>query len=149
LTGYLLSTKAIYEFVQGEECEAQDFWSWAQGLSRNDELYVSEISLGELWSAVDQLSGPLRRHWDHCLEKVIPGRFGARLLPFRRDDALQWGLIRQQSDPLLPAEEEMIIGQAISRNLTFVGPTTPAHVQFNCTTLDPYNGTPWPGADFG
>lgn len=149
MAGYLLSTKALYEFVSGAASPCAKFQQWLSGLSQADELYASEISLGELRTSIEAVSDlRIRNDWRLLIEGEIPRDFGARLLQFTGVAVEEWGLIRMSGDPSLPAEETMIIGQAIANELPLIGPETPAHRTVGIRIIDPYRGDDWPGEIF-
>lgn len=146
---YLLSTKALFEFVNGPYSPCDKFRVWYQGLSQSDRLYASEISLGELRTSVEAYSDlQVRDDWRGYLDDEIPRQFGTRLLPFRGAAVSEWGLIRLTGNPPLPAEETMLIGQALANELIFVGPQTDSHKAIRVTMHDPYTGAGWPGESF-
>ena len=147
MTDYILSTRALYEFVVGRDYgTAPLFGEWAEGLAPTDRLFVSEISLGELRTSVERGTDLQRReNWRRNLRERIPRYFGPRLLPFTGAAVERWGLIRLVGDPPLPAEETQLIGQALDRDLTLVGPRTQAHDAIGCPMHDPYEGRGWPG----
>ena len=140
-SSYLLSTRALYEFVNGSGTRAVTFRDWCTALEPRDLLFASEISLGELRWSVEQIPVLTTRDtWRHYLDHKIPMAFKSRLLPFTRD----WGLVRLVGDPPLPSEETQLIGQAIANELILVGPTAPIHERFGHRHLDPYDGAGWP-----
>ena len=145
MASFLLSTRALYEFVAGKQSSATKFREWCQALGPKDLLFASEISLGELRWSVEQIESPKKRDdWRHNLDKKIPAFFKSQLLPFRHNEVREWGLIRLVGNPPLPAEETQIIGQAIANELTLVTSKTPVHVAIGCSLMDPYGGKPWP-----
>ena len=145
MASYLLSTRALYEFVNGPRTRAVRFRDWCTALEPRDQLFASEISLGELrWSVEQILVLTTRETWRHYLDHKIPMVFKSRLLPFSREHARAWGLVRLVGEPPLPSEETQLIGQAIANELTLVGPTTPTHALFGHRHLDPYDSADWP-----
>ena len=149
MKAYLLSTKALFEFVIGPYSQCDKFQEWCQGLSQSDRLYASEISLGELRTSVEAYSDlQVRDDWRRRLNEEIPRHFGTRLLPFHGPAVSEWGLIRLSGNPPLPTEETMLIGQALANELIFVGPQTASHKTIRVTMHDPYTGAGWPGESF-
>ena len=149
MAAYLLSTKALFEFVNGAYSPCDKFRAWCQGLSQSDRLFASEISLGELRTSVEAHSDlQLREDWRGYLDDEIPRQFSTRLLPFRGSAVSEWGLIRLTGDPPLPAEETMLIGQALANELILVGPQTASHRTIRIEMFDPYDGAGWPGETF-
>lgn len=147
MASYLLSTKALYEFVVGRDRSAATvFHDWTQSLSGSQHLFVSEISLGELRTSVEREENLQRRDtWRTNLQIRIPRYFGARVLPFTGLAVERWGLIRLVGRPPLPTEETQLIAQALEGNLSLVGPRTPIHAEIGCKMHDPYDGAGWPG----
>ncbi len=145
MAGYLLSTQALKALCEGKNTSATAFLSWLNSLTPADQLFASEVSLGELRSAAEQLPDPRRREaWRHYVDKAIAAHFGPNLLPLTSAAIREWGLIRLIGQPPLPAEETLIIGQAIAYSLTYVGPETASHLLIGCTILDPYKSAGWP-----
>ncbi len=147
MTSYLLGSNALVEFVLADKSSSDAFKDWVASLTAQDDLFASEISLGEIRWTVEVEMSPLDRDaWRHQLETSIPQRFGANLLSFRGEAVRRWGLIRllEADGSPLPAEETQIIAQALADDLVLVGPKKAVHALCGVEVFDPLEGSPWP-----
>jgi len=146
MPGYLLSTEALIAFCQAETTPATKVKDWLNSLTPRDQLFASELSLGEMRSGIEEHPDYKQREiWRHYIDQKIPSTFAARLLPFKDNEIREWGLIRTVGgEDMLPAEETQIIGQAIANDLIYVGPRTRVHEMITIQIHDPYDGMAWP-----
>lgn len=146
MSSYLLTSQALVALVQEDDPDYEAFRKWSASLTHQDQLFASEISLGEIRSSVEQMDPLDRDDWRHQLEVAIPQQFGANLLTFKGEAVRRWGLIRltKEGTKPLPAEESQIIAQALIDDLILVGPPRAAYAHLGVKAFDPFGGTAWP-----
>lgn len=88
MSGFLLDTNIPSEILRPVPNARVS--AWLQG-QREETQFMSVVTIGELRRGTTLLqSGPKRTQLEHFIEAVIPGWFGARVLPISQAIAERW-----------------------------------------------------------
>lgn len=138
---YVLSLDALLAILQAYEDNPVVQW---KRTVRNDEIFVSVVTLGEVEAAVQDLPperSAVRKDYQAKLDHHIPLMFGNRILPVDLRLAREWGRVRQRARALgsdLATEEAMEIATALVSGYTYVAKGKSYHAQLGVDVLDPY-----------
>ncbi|HLJ90449.1 MAG TPA: type II toxin-antitoxin system VapC family toxin [Candidatus Angelobacter sp.] len=92
--------------------------------ANDDELYLSVISLGEIWRGFTLLRDPNRRsQLEQWIQKDVREWFAARILPVSDTVAERWGILdaeRQLRGAPLNIADGLIAATALEHGLTVV-----------------------------
>jgi predicted nucleic acid-binding protein len=91
------------------------------GNIREEDLFISALSIGEIAYGVEKLSPEPKKHelliW---LVQKLPERFENRIVNLDRDVLEEWGRIQAAAGRTLPAFDSLIAASALARRLTVV-----------------------------
>ena len=93
--GWLLDTNVVSELLKGTRAN-RAVVEWV-GAAEEDHLYLSVITLGEIAKGIglaEARGRDMSRQRDF-LHRVLPERFGERVLPFDTETAITWGRLLQ------------------------------------------------------
>ena len=136
---FLLDTAAFLALLK-PEAESHPVIAWKRGV-RNDQVFASVVSVGELVDAVSGLRSPaLRRQWEARLHEHLPNAFHGRVLDVDQRTAEDWGLIRgtRSAGEVLPSEETLILATARVNGFSLVARRAPHHRRLGVNLIDPY-----------
>ncbi len=136
---FLLDTDAFLALLKPEP-ESHPVIAWKRGV-RNEQVFVSVVSVGELVDAIGAVRGPaLRRQWEARLREHLPNAFHGRVLDVDLRTAEDWGLIRgtRSGGETLPAEESLILATARVNGFSLVTRRAPHHRRLGVNVIDPY-----------
>ena len=136
---FLLDTAAFLALLKPEP-EEHPVIVWKRGV-RNEQVFVSVISVGELVDAIAALRAPaLRRQWEARLHEHLPNAFHGRILDVDQRTAEDWGLIRgtRSGGETLPAEESLILACARVNGYALVTRRASYHRRLGVNVIDPY-----------
>jgi predicted nucleic acid-binding protein len=139
MPGILLDTNVISEAVAPLPTQSVLRWLAAQ---LPQELHLSVITLGELEQGVAK-RGPSRRSREllHWIENNLPHQFEARVLPFDRAAARQWGRLLGEAERRgrpLPAIDAQIAATALVHDLAVATRDSGGFVGTGVTLIDPW-----------
>lgn len=135
---FLLDTDAFFALLRPEP-ESHPLIAWKRGV-RNDQVFVSVISVGELLDAIAALRAPaLRRQWEARLHEHLPNAFHGRILEVDLRTAEDWGLIRSTrgAGGMLTAEESLILASARVNGFSLVTRAAAHHKRLGVNVIDP------------
>ena len=136
---FLLDTEAFLALLKPEP-EVHPVIAWKREV-RNEQVFASVVSIGELVDAIASLRAPaLRRQWEARLHEHLPNAFHGRILDVDQRTAEDWGLIRgtRSGGDTLPAEETLILATARVNGFSLVGRRHPYHKRLGINLIDPY-----------
>jgi predicted nucleic acid-binding protein len=120
MTGYLLDTNVISELRRPEPNPRVRAWVRD---TPNDLLFVSVLTLGEIWEGITRLSNDTRAaklaQWLHV---TLLTYFGERILDVTREIAERWGVLAgklERSGRSLPVVDGLLAATALHHDLTF------------------------------
>lgn len=119
MPGYLLDTCVLSEIRKGESRAHPAVWQWWLGM-RNEELFLSVMTLGEVRQGINRLAARdaaqalVLERW---LDKVKV-TYRNRLLGITAEVAESWG--RLQAIRSLPAIDALLAATALHHDLTLV-----------------------------
>lgn len=133
---YLLDTNVVSELARPKPEPAVR--AWFAGI-RDEALYLSVLTLGELRRGVESLPGGAKRErlrlW---LENDLPEWFGGRLLPLDAAVADRWGRLLASARRTPSAIDSLIAATALQHDLRLVTRNT-ADFQFDgLEVVDPW-----------
>ena len=114
--------------------------AWKRAV-RNEQVFVSVVSVGELVDAVAAVRSPvLRRQWENRLHEHLPNAFHARILDVDLRTAEEWGLLRgtRSVGQVLPTEESLIIATARVNGFSLLTRRAAHHRRLGVNVIDPY-----------
>lgn len=139
MTGYLLDTNVVSEFIRKQPNPRVVEWV---SLQEEPHLYVSVITLGELWKGFTLHPDSKRRSkleiWFH--NELMPW-FHGRILPITEPVSIRWGIfdgMRQLQGSPLNTADGLIAATAFEHGLTVVTRNT---TDFGSLGLNLFN--PW------
>jgi predicted nucleic acid-binding protein len=112
--GYLLDTNVVSELTKGSRANAAVIdWFTRTG---DQHMHVSVITLGEIAKgiALAEDAGRDMRVQRTFLERLLPERFGERILPFDAKAALIWGRMLKKLGGNREAERSLAIDAQIA-----------------------------------
>lgn len=113
---FLLDTDALSE-LEGTRPDP-GFVTWLESVDWLD-LYLSVITVGELWSGINQLAAGRKRRALEVMFELLPDRFFNRIIPVDYAVAVKFGEIQALEGPL-PSLDTLIAATALTRRLTLV-----------------------------
>jgi predicted nucleic acid-binding protein len=141
VTSYLLDTNALSEPLKARRDLA--FMAWLQA-RKDEQLFVSCLSLGELQKGISLLEPSARRsRFEKYLWQTRQG-FAGRILGLDSEATLLWGeltALAQASGKTAPSIDSLLAAQAIHHGLCFLTRNTKDFSQFAAQGLELHN--PW------
>jgi predicted nucleic acid-binding protein len=138
---YLLSRDALLAILAARDDDPVVRWSRTV---RNDELFVSVVTIGEIEAAAQNLppeDAAKRHRYLDLLERHVPRVFGSRLLNVTLAIAREWGRVRQQAAATgapVSAEEAMEIATARLAGYDYVAVERAHHGPLGVRVVDPW-----------
>jgi predicted nucleic acid-binding protein len=121
VSGFLLDTNVVSELVRHRPNPRVCAWIES---TREDLLYVSVLTIGELWKGIESVRDASRRVvLESWLASGLIPRFDDRILPVDEAVASRWGRLAGQSVArrmLLPVIDGLLAATAMHYNLTLV-----------------------------
>ena len=136
---FLLDTDSFFALLK-PEADPHPLIAWKRGV-RNEQVFVSVVSVGELVDAIAAVKAPALRHqWERRLHEHLPNAFHGRILEVDLRTAEDWGIIRgtKSGGEMLPAEESLIIATARVNGFSLVAKGSPYHKRLGVNVIDPY-----------
>lgn len=104
-----------------------------------DALFISVLSLGELWKGAVSLPESRRRQqilaW---LQRDIRRRFEGRVLPVDEQVSLAWGQLLADAGRPLPAVDSLIAATAVANHLTLATRNTEHMADTGAVVFNPW-----------
>jgi predicted nucleic acid-binding protein len=114
---FLLDTCVVSEGIKPAPDPAVNAWLKQR---RDEEIYISVLTVGEIWFGIDQLeTGRYRRGLERWFAEAVVKSFTGRTLPFDFDIAFRWGGLRTEL-PDGKMVDSQIAATAIVHDLTLV-----------------------------
>ncbi len=136
---FLLSSEVFFALLKPAP-EEHPVIAWKRGV-RNEQVFASVISVGELVDAITRLSsGVHRQQWEVRLREHLPHAFHGRILPIDQRTAEDWGTIRGMhvnGDPLA-SEEALILASARVNGYSLVTRQASYHRRLGVSVVDPF-----------
>ena len=136
---FLLDTDSFFALLK-PEAESHPVIAWKRAV-RNEQVFVSVVSVGELVDAIGAVRTPaLRRQWEARLYEHLPNAFHGRILEVDLRTAEDWGLVRstRSKGELLSAEESLLIASARVNGFSLVTRGASHHARLGVNVIDPY-----------
>ena len=136
---YLLDTQSFFALLKPEQ-ETHPLILWKREV-RNEQVFVSVVSVGELVDAIATVASPsLRTQWQRRLDEHLPNAFHGRILDVDLRTSQEWGLIRnmRSAGEALPTEESLILATARVNGFSLVARRAAHHQQLSIKLIDPY-----------
>jgi predicted nucleic acid-binding protein len=139
MRGFLLDTNIPSEMrrVRPE----QRVIEWLKAVN-DDELYLSVITIGEIWKGFTLLRDATRRaQLEQWLESEVRDWFAERILPVNEAVAERWGVLeaeRQLRGAPLNTADGLIAATALEHDLTLVTHNGKDFVGLGVQILDPW-----------
>jgi predicted nucleic acid-binding protein len=139
MRGFLLDTNIPSEMrrVRPE----QRVIEWLKAVN-DDELYLSVITIGEIWKGFTLLRDATRRaQLEQWLEREVRDWFAERILPVNEAVAERWGVLeaeRQLRGAPLNTADGLIAATALEHDLTLVTHNGKDFVGLGVQILDPW-----------
>jgi predicted nucleic acid-binding protein len=131
---FLLDTDALSELEKPRPDEGVIAWfntvDWL-------DLYLSVITIGELWKGITELAPGRRRRGLETMFELIPDRFHNRIIPVDYAIAVKFGEVQAESGPL-PSLDTLIAATAVTRRLTLVTHNSQNMGRTGAAILDPW-----------
>jgi len=106
-----------------------------------EELFVSVLTLGELWKGAALLpDGRKRRQILLWLQRDIRQRFEGRILPVDETVSLAWGQLLADAERPLPAIDSLIAATAVAHQLTLATRNTEDMADSGAAVFNPWKG---------
>lgn len=137
---FLLSTEAFFALLKPAP-ETHPVIVWKRGV-RNEQVFVSVVSIGELVDAIGRIGSPaLRDQWQARLHEHLPNAFHGRVLAVDQRTAEDWGSIRgtRSRGQALDSEESLILATARVNGYSLVARRQPYHRRLGLNVIDPYS----------
>ena len=133
---YLLDTNILSELTR--TAPHKSVLQWFK-MVPNEALHISVLTLGELRSVIDKLTGtPRKEKLRLWLEIELPAWFQERILPINEHVADRWGRLQTEVRRTLPAIDSLIAATALHYDLRVV---TRNEKDFKYSSLEVIN--PW------
>jgi len=133
---YLLDTNILSELTR--TAPHKSVLQWFK-MVPNEALHISVLTLGELRSVIDKLTGtPRKEKLRLWLEIELPAWFQERILPINEHVADRWGRLQTEVKRTLPAIDSLIAATALHYDLRVV---TRNEKDFKYSSLEVIN--PW------
>ena len=136
---FLLDTESFFALLKPEP-DSHPVIAWKRDV-RNEQVFVSVVSVGELVDAISAVRSPvLRRQWESRLYEHLPNAFHARILDVDIRTAEEWGLVRgtRSVGEILAAEESLIIATARVNGFSLLTRRAAHHRRLGVNVIDPY-----------
>jgi predicted nucleic acid-binding protein len=136
---FLLDTECFFALLKPEP-EAHPVIAWKREV-RNEQVFVSVVSVGELADAIAALRSPRQRQqWESRMHEHLPNAFHTRILDVDFRTAEDWGLVRgtRSAGEILPAEETLIIATARVNGFSLLTRRAAHHRRLGVNVIDPY-----------
>jgi toxin FitB len=133
---FLLDTDALSELERPHPDPG--FVTWLASVDWLD-MHLSVITVGELWSGINQLAPGQKRRALEAMFELLPDRFFNRIIPVDRGIAIKFGEIQATEGPL-PSLDTLIAATALVRRLTLVTHNTRDMARTGAAILDPWEG---------
>ena len=136
---FILDTESFFALLKPEP-ESHPVITWKRDV-RNEQVFVSVVSVGELVDAVSGLRSPvLRRQWESRLHEHLSNAFHGRILDVDLRTAEEWGLVRgtRSAGEVLPTEESLIIATARVNGFSLLTRRAAHHRRLGVNVIDPY-----------
>lgn len=137
---FLLDTESFFALLKPEP-ETHPVIAWKRNV-RNEQVFVSVVSVGELVDAIASLrAAVLRRQWECRLHEHLPNAFHTRILDVDFRTAEEWGLVRghRSAGEILAAEESLIIATARVNGFSLLTRRAAHHESLSVNVIDPYS----------
>ncbi len=137
---FLLDTESFFALLKPEP-ESHPVIAWKRGV-RNEQVFVSVISVGELVDAIAAVHSPVvRRQWESRLHEHLPNAFHARILDVDLNTAREWGLVRstQSTGEILSTEESLLIATARVNGFSMLTRRAAHHEPLGVSVIDPWS----------
>ena len=131
---FLLDTDALSELEKPRPDPG--LLAWLETMDWLD-LYLSVITIGELWKGIAELPPGRRRRSLEAMFELIPDRFHNRIIAVDYPVAVKFGEIQAQAGPL-PSLDTLIAATALTRQLTLVTHNTRYMARTGAAILDPW-----------
>ena len=131
---FLLDTDALSELEKPRPDPG--LLAWLETMDWLD-LYLSVITIGELWKGIAELPPGRRRRSLEAMFELIPDRFHNRIIAVDYPVAVKFGEIQAQAGPL-PSLDTLIAATALTRQLTLVTHNTRDMARTGAAILDPW-----------
>ena len=118
---YLLGTQALSDQLSADPDDPVN--TWVAGLSPQDKLFISVVSIGELLSTAEQHPNVVQRqNWRDRLNNFVPTEFSGLILPVSDAIARRWSTLRfaQTNGEPISTEESLLVATAQVHGLTYV-----------------------------
>ncbi|MGD0958603.1 MAG: type II toxin-antitoxin system VapC family toxin [Methylomonas sp.] len=139
MMGYLLDTNIPSELIRTQPNPQVVEWVSCQDES---SLFISVITLGELWKGFTLLSdGHRRTKLETWFKNEFLYWFRGRILPISEAVSIQWGIFegeRQLTGRPLNTADGLIAATAFAHNLTIVTRNTKDFYGLNLNLLNPW-----------
>ena len=136
---FLLGSEAFFALLKPAP-EEHPVIDWKRGV-RNEQVFASVVSVGELVDAVARLSsGVHRQQWEARLREHLPQAFHGRILPVDQRTAEDWGTIRgmRVKGQPLATEESLILATARVNGYSLVIRQANYHRRLGVNVVDPF-----------
>lgn len=134
---YLLDTNVISELAR--KSPASNVLRWF-GDVREDALFLSVLSLGEIRKGIELIGeSARRRQLSAWLNADLPARFGPRILPIDRRIANRWGrLAATHASRPLPVVDALLAATALEYELAVVTRNLRDIGRIGVSVIDPW-----------
>ncbi len=134
---YILDSCILRELLKPDP--AQALLNWLV-LRADGELYISAISLSQLYLGAAKLNELRRSREIKVWLDKIETDFGNRVLPFTGVTAQFWAMLTQQNqDKSLPLSDSYVLASAVEHGAVVVTRQTSALAQSGAQIFDPWN----------
>ncbi|MHB1674500.1 MAG: PIN domain-containing protein [Acidobacteriaceae bacterium] len=136
---YLLDTNVISEWTKPRPDVSVVRWL---GGAKEDDLFLSVITIGELWHGIERLpQGKRRAALAQWVEQDLSARFEERLLGIDERIARTWGVLlaeSQQRGRAMHAVDALLAATALAYSFTLVTRNTKDFVASGIRVLNPF-----------
>lgn len=119
MRGYLIDTNVLSEIRKGQQRAQPEVYQWWQGM-KDQELFLSVMTLGEIRKGIDRLGGrdvPQTLALERWLDEVKQ-TFRERVIDVSLAVAERWGKL--QAIRAIPAVDALLAASALEHDLTLV-----------------------------
>jgi predicted nucleic acid-binding protein len=131
---FLLDTDALSELEKTRP--DQGFLTWLESVDWLD-VHLSVITIGELWSGINQLAPGRKRRALEAMFELLPDRFFNRIIPVDHGIAVKFGELQAKEGPL-PSLDTLIAATALVRRLILVTHNSKDMGRTGASILDPW-----------
>ena len=136
---FLLSSEVLFALLKPAP-EDHPVIRWKRSV-RNEQVFASVVSVGELIDAVSRLGSRVhRQQWEARVNEHLPQAFHGRILPVDQRTAEDWGSIRsiRVRGEALPCEETLLLATARVNGYSFVARKASHHRRLGINVIDPF-----------